>query len=267
MITLSCSNNEINNHNITKDKKNLKLPSVFEGQWVLSEYINSIEKTLSPVKSADKLKGVVTLIIPNSSNNDTIEIGASLNNHEGYSFRIILEKGKLNNSFKTDLIDFDNESNYYEIGYELINNKAFIFLYHYNHSNKLIDKIKFTKVEVKNTENDAAEGLQQAVNEKIFTGKFLLYDSTNIPIKLSFNNEGKIFGHSAFKTYYVFTDFMGGPEPMVDELIINFRKEKSKGFLFNAKKDTIFLYESKGDGMPGGEPLTFGDLKYKLIRE
>jgi hypothetical protein len=267
-IILSCTNNQTKESNIkTLETKNAKLPSLFEGEWILYDYIKSIEKTLSPIKSAHKLKGIVTLIIPRTSKNDTIEIGASLNNHEGYSFRIILEQGIEKNSFKTDLTDFENESNRYEIGYKIIDNKEFLFLYRYNQSNKLIAKIKFTKVMVNKPESDLEEGLQQFVNEKIFKGKFLLYDSTNLPIKLTFNSDGKIYGHPNFKTYYVLTDFIGEPVPLVDEIIVNFRTENSKNFVFKAKKDTIFLYTPIGDGEPGGEPLNFGELKYKLIRE
>ena len=229
--------------------------------------MKSIEKTLSPIKSANKLKGIVTLFIPKTNNTDTIEIGASWNNHEGYGFRTFLKQGQKSNSLRTDLPDYDDESNYYDIGFEKIEDKIFLFLYHYNRSNKLLDKIKFTKVKVNDTENDLAEGLQQIVNEKIFSGNYLFFDSTNNPIKLSFNSDGKIFGHSDFKTYYVFTDFIGGPEPTVDEISLNFRTKESKNFVFKANKDTIFLYETVGDGLPGGEPLNYGELKYKLVRK
>ncbi len=261
----------ISDKSINKSTKNLseikpKLSSILEGDWVLVDYVQSIDKTLSPIKSANKLKGIVTIFIPENNSNDTIEIGASLNNHEGYNFRVFLSQGQEIKNLKTDLTDYENESNYYDIGSEIIDNKTYLILYHYNSSNKLLDKIKFTKVKVNKKEDDLSEALQQIVNEKIFTGKYLLFDSTNIPLKVSFKSDGIISGHPEFKNYYVFTDFIGGPKPKVDEICINFRTEKSINFVFKAKKDTLFLFNEVGDGLPGGVPLDFGELKYKLVK-
>ena len=266
---VSCKNNENvkiieNNKNSSEIKPNFLYD--FQGDWVLMEYVNSIEKTLSPIKSAFKLVGVVAISVPEINNNNTIEIGASWNNHEGYSFRVFLQEGQEINNLKTDLNDFENESYYYDIGTETINNKTYLILYHYNSSNKLLEKIKFVKVKVNKKDEDFSDAFQQIVNEKIFTGKYLLFDSTNTPLKVTFKSNGIISGHPEFKNYYVFTDFLGGPEPKVDEICFNFETNKKINFVFRAKKDTIFLFNEVGDGLPGGIPLDFGELKYKLVK-
>jgi len=271
LITLiSCTSQKTKQSEKTiENPYNLKqnFPHILEGVWVLTDYINAINKTKSPVKSADKLKGVVTLYISHTNNTDTLEVGASWNNHEGYSFRTILEQGQKTNSLKTDLPDYDDESNYYNLGYEEIDRKIFLFLYHYNRSNKLINKIKFTKVKLKSIDNDLAEGLQLIVNQEIFSGTYLFFDSINTTTSVTFYSNGKISGHPDFKSYYIFTDFMGGPEPTIDEICMNFRKDNSQHFVFKSIKDTIFLYNTNRDELLEDEQLNFSELKYKLVKK
>ena len=180
------------------------------GVWVLTEYIKSIETTHSPLKSVDKLNGIVTMIIEITNQVDSFEVGVSWNNHEGDNFITYFSPGHRANSLKTNLEDFENKFNYYEIGLEMINNQIVLVLYHYNNDNKLIDKKMFTKVVDRQLDNDVAWGLQYIVNEKLFSGNYLLIDSSNHKTNVSFGSDGTITGLSNFKTYYVITDFMGG---------------------------------------------------------
>lgn len=113
---------------------------ILKGVWVLTDYINKIEETKSPLKSADKLQGVVTMIIKDTAKTDSIVVEVSWNNHEGYSFTTYFIRGQNDYSLKTNLIDFDEKSNFYELGFETVNNETFLFIYHYSKTKKLIDK-------------------------------------------------------------------------------------------------------------------------------
>ncbi len=268
-ILTSCSNDKIstadNSANRIDSLKQNFIP-IFNGVWVLTDYIKAIEQTKSPLKAADKLQGVVTMIIDAGIKSDSIEVGASWNNHEGYNFTTYFIAGQNLNSLKTNIPDYDERTNYYDLGYETINNETFLFLYHYNKSNKLIDKKRFTKVADEQRDNDAAWGLQYIVNEKLFSGNYLLIDSTNSSSKINLKSDGSLTGYSDFKTFYVFTDFTGGPETILDGIAFNIQTNNSKGFAFTISNDTTYLYSTTGDE-EAGELSQFDRIQYKLVRQ
>ncbi len=267
-ILTSCSNDKTstadNGANRIDSLKQNFIP-IFNGVWVLTDYIKAIEQTKSPLKAADKLQGVVTMIIDAGIKSDSIEVGASWNNHEGYNFTTYFIAGQNLNSLRTNIPDYDERTNYYDLGYETINNETFLFLYHYNKSNKLIDKKRFTKVADEQRDNDAAWGLQYIVNEKLFSGNYLLIDSTNSSSKINLKSDGSLTGYSDFKTFYVFTDFTGGPETILDGIAFNIQTNNSKGFAFKISNDTTYLYSTTGDE-EAGELSQFDRIQYKLVR-
>lgn len=268
-ILSSCSNEKSSStNNDTKQIDSLKqnfIP-IFNGIWVLTDYIDGIEQTKSPLKSADKLQGIVTMIINETNPSDSIEVGLSWNNHEGDHFTIYLLPGLNRTSLKTNIIDYDKKSNFYELGYETINNEVFLFLYHYNKVNRLIDKKRFSKVADKQPDDDAAWGLQYLVNQKLFSGKYLLIDSLNSTTKINLKNDGSLTGHPGFKTYYVLTDFIGEPEMTFDGVVFNLQTQNSKSFAFKKANDTIYLFSMIGD-VESGDFLKLGKIQYKLVRQ
>ena len=245
-------------------KQNFK--PILKGVWVLTEYINEIYRTKSPLKSADKLQNVVTMIIDGINQSDTIDVGASCNNHEGYNFTTYFITGQNQNQLRTNILDYDNKSNFYELGYETINKETFLYLYHYNKTNLLIDKKQFSKVAETQPDNDAAWGLQFIVNEKLFSGNFLLVDSTNSTRKIHLKSDGSLTGHSDFKTYYVITDFIGGPETILDGIVFNLNEKNAKWFAFKINEDTTYLYSTIGDE-EAGVLLQLDKIQYKLVRK
>ena len=91
---------------------------LFHGVWVKSDYVNKILKTKSPYKSSDKLNGIVTLIIDTQKQTqDSLPVGSSLNNHEGYGFIVFQVEGHAPTSLTTDIVDYETESNFYELDY------------------------------------------------------------------------------------------------------------------------------------------------------
>lgn len=265
----SCSDNHKAKQKIEATERStevLAFPKKLEGVWVLADYITSIEKTKSTVKSASKLKGIVAIYVCGIPKADTLVVGANLDNHEGYSFRILLEKGTLANSFKTDCMDFNCDSNRYEIGIEKINNIEHLFMYLFNKSNKLIKKTKYTKIMQHCSENELATGLEIVVNKNLIVGTYQLIDSTNKSTHISFKKNGTILGNSKFKNYYIFTDFNVGPMPEVDEIALNFRLPNQTNYILKRKGNTLYLHETLGDGLPGGTALKAGKIVYKLIK-
>jgi len=269
IILTSCSNRETSNvNNVTKQVDDLKetFSPIFNGVWVMTDYIKSIEATKSPLKSADKLDGVVTMIIDIKNQIDSFYVGVSWNNHEGYNFTTYSNSGNKENSLKTNLEDYENKSNYYELGYENISNQTFLVLYHYNKDNKLLEKKLFSKVVDNQTDNDAGWGLQYIVNEKLFQGNYTLIDSIDNKTNVSFKNDGTLVGMPNFKSYYVFTDFMGGPRTILDGISFKANDANSTWFAFIIQNDTTYLYNTKGDE-EAGELLQLDKLIYKFVKQ
>jgi hypothetical protein len=245
-------------------KQNFK--PILKGVWVLTEYINEIERTKSPLKSVDKLQDIVTLIIDGINQSDTIDVGVSWNNHEGGNFTTYFIKGQNQNQLRTNILDYDNKSNFYELGFEIINKETFLFLYHYNKTNKLINKKQFSKVAEENqTDGDAGWGIQYFVNEKLFAGNYFLIDSTNAETKVILKNDGSLTGYPVFKTYYLLTDFIGYASN-IDKIIFNIDTKNSKCFAYKTEKDTTYFYNMTIDE-ENIEHLQLDKIQFKLVRQ
>jgi hypothetical protein len=270
LTLISCSNekrktdtNSINHVDSLRQDFN----SFYKGVWVLTDYIEEIKKTKSTLKSAKKLVDITTMIIKQEMKGDSVEIGISLNNHEGNSFIAYFSEGQRKNSLKTNIPDFDTKTNYYELGYERIGKETFLFLYHYDKTNKLIDKKQFTKVlEKQSDQEDAAWGLQYFVNKTLIAGDYLLVDSLNTIRKVVFGVDGSLMGFYDFKTYYYVTDYMLGQVPDFDELyLMTSETEEGKCFALKTKNDTTYLYITTGDEYDGTFKLD--KLTYRLTKQ
>lgn len=250
----------------TMDSLKQNFNTVFKGVWVLSDYLEAIEKTKSPLKASDKLEGVVTMIIDKISHADSINIGASWNNHEGYSFTAYFRQGQKTNSLKTNLPDDEEKGYFYELAYESVENEHFLWLYHYNKNKQLVDKKRFVKVATTQTENGVSWGLQYAVNERLFVGNYTLMDSTKAIGEVNLKSDGSLTGYPTFKNYYVMTDYMGGPVAMLDKIVFNIDTKYSKSFAFKKLQDTTYLYSTTGDE-DAGEIVKIDKLQYKLVQK
>ncbi|MCR6641239.1 MAG: hypothetical protein NVV82_20130 [Sporocytophaga sp.] len=267
-ILTGCSNKTSNiekRSSLIDSLKHNYIP-ILIGVWVSTDYINEIEKTKSPNKSSSKLNGIVTMLITGDTQGDSIQVGASWNNHEGYSFTTYLKPGQNKNNLQTDIIDYKEASNFYELGYEKIGNETNLFLYHYDKQNKLIDKRKFTKVADEKPDNDLGWEIQYVVNQKLISGDFLIYDSINNTTTVSLKSNGSLSGHPDFNEYYIYTDFIGGPETSLDNICFNLQSKNPICFAFQFNNDTIYLYSTKGDEEAGEDPQ-IDQLKYRLVKQ
>jgi len=267
LTLISCSNekrktdtNSINHVDSLRQDFN----SFYKGVWVLTDYIEEIKKTKSTLKSANKLKDITTLIIKQEMKGDSVEIGISLNNHEGDSFIAYFSDGKKKNSIKTNIKDYETKSNYFELGYEIIGKDTFLIIYHYDKTNKLIGKKQFTKVLDK--QSDKVDALQYFVNKTLIAGNYLLIDSLGSKMKVTFGIDESLKGFYDFKTYYYCTDYMTGQTPDFDELYLKTSEtDDGKCFELKTKNDTIYLYSTTGDEFQG--TFRLDKLTYRLTKQ
>ena len=232
------------------------------GSWLMTDYMTEIEKTKSALKSAGKLQDVVEMITDGKTTNDTLEVNVSFNNHEGDGFMLMNAVGQTPNSYKTDLADTEISTNFYELGYELLNKDTFMFLYHYDSGNKLLDKRQFSRSVYNPIDSNRAGGIQYFVNDKLLAGKYTCMDANNKQYKVQFLPDGTVTGFPDVTTYFIFTDFNGGPVPKFDEMFLE-SENASTNYGFQIAGNTINIYEIAGDE----ENAELGKMKYKLVKQ
>ncbi len=238
---------------------------VIQGTWVMTEYINDLQKTQSPLASSARLQGIVSLNIDTwGHTGDSSSISGSLNNHEGYAFNIYFREGKEENSIQTDLKGDSNDDKY-ELGYTISNKDTALVLYHYK-NDKLADKRSFTKVTGEVSENGEPHGLQYMVNKVLFSGNYTATDDKGKTTDVKFTNDGIVEGFEGHTTYFVFTDFIAESDGYkIDELCLDERTKTQKPFIFEASNDTIRFYAASEDY--DRTKLIKGALKYTLVKK
>lgn len=240
-----------------------KFRPLITGPWVKRDYIVSLEKTKSPYNAKGELGGVAALFVNVPDSGDSTHIGYSMNNHEGADFILYLRPGLKSNTLKTNLTDYSGKGDFYELGYTVRSSDTALVMYHYNKNKRITDSAQYSKVKVTD-ENDAASGIQNITNKTLFSG---LYSATEEgrPVSVRFYDDGKITGLSNFKTFYVNTDFVAGPENNLDELIFDLQTKQQKSFTFKFNSDTLNIFETK----PAADSvnLIVDKLRYKLVKK
>ncbi len=239
--------------------------AVSQGVWVMNDYIADIEKTRSPLHSADKLEGVVAMIVNGEVKGDSLEIPVSWTNHEGTSFMLYFRPGQQAQHWPTDLHDTEQTGDSYAVGHATANGATQLSLYHYDKSHALLDTRAFTKVADAAPDNDVSWGLQTIVNETLIAGTYAVHDSSKTVGTITFNRDGSCTGYGKYKSYYVFTDFLGGPVPNFDEIAFNLGGDDDKRFAIDIKADTIRLNNMVGVEEDG--TLKADKVRLTLVRK
>lgn len=275
-ILTSCSNYGDNNslsstsetkHDTEKLKKNFT--PYFTGVWTLSEYIDDLTQTKSPLKSYDKLTAVSEIVFSETTNNDTLLVASGLNNHEGFSFNIIFNKGLTKNSLKTDIADYyyNNKDGFCDIQVETSNSDTTLNSCIYNSDNSLLKKVAFKKIRANQPKDDFyAYGLSYFANKILFAGQYVVLDTNQTACNVEFKADGQINGHAHYKNFSVTTDFGTLPENNLDNIL-----------LYKAELDfDVYLYKFSGDTINLYRPIFvdeemieygYGNLVYKMVRQ
>jgi hypothetical protein len=232
------------------------------GNWVLINYIESIKKTKSPLKSSYILDGLVEINIDTKAEIDStgrLEVGANLNNHEGFIFGIYRENDRI---YKTDIEYLsDNDQNYFTL--EIIpSEKDTLKLSEFNSKHQIVKCTKY--VRISGESNSEISGIDLITNEILITGEYNLIDLNGLSKKIVFDNLGNIIGMDDFDQYIIITDLSVGPLNNLDE--IGFKNSKSGNdytyFSFVIEKDNILIFKIKED--KNHSKLLLNGLKYKF---
>ena len=235
------------------------LKSVLNGDWAERSYIDVLAKTKSPCKSKAALRSIVELNIDTAKiSGDSLEIGAP-SIHEGTSFYIFFRSGIAVNALPTSLRDYDNHSNFYELGYLISNRDTSVVIYHYDKDKKLINQDTYRKV-LKNSEGP----LQYMVNKTLVAGVYKTTDTTGQSITIHLTDDGKVIGLPDFSKYYVLTDFVAESNSL-DEICFDVQTKNQQCYAFEIKADTIDLYQTIENTDSATSSL--GKLMYRLVKK
>lgn len=235
-LIISCGGRKVN-------KKMVR--TLIGGEWILKSYIDELRTTGSPYKAGEKLKGITEMKIITDiyDRNDSINVTAALNNHEGYSFKLFLEKTSdaiKVNAFPNEVENTDK----YEIRFDL-KKDSLIQLVRLDDKGDVAESTEFVKL---NKEPDANANLTlvdyYAINT-ILSGNFKLLDANQKELSdISFYNTGKVDGFQNYSCFRLLTDFIASGVEFDFLMLGNDNKSfiSKKDFGMKINKDKIELY-------------------------
>jgi hypothetical protein len=258
-LLTSCQTNGTKKDNGSIEQK-ADIKVIINGNWYEPTYIEDLQKTKSPFQSSNSLARMIEIDIDISQAiGDTLEVGAP-SVHEGTSFNIIFTSGMTANSVQTDIVDYENESNFYELGYKISTKDTTLIIYKYDQNKRLLGQMEYKKAP-----KSPESAFQFMVNKTLFSGNYKTVDSSGKTLTLNFSNDGIITGFPNYKKYYVVTDFDAGPENNLDEVCFDIQTDNQRCYAYEIKGDTIKLYDiQEGENQTD---IFLGQLRYKLIKE
>jgi hypothetical protein len=236
MILFSCGGRKVN-------KKTAR--NIIGGEWILKSYVDELKATGSPYKAGEKLKGITEMKIVTDvyDRNDSINVVAIVNNHEGYSFKLFLEKTSdaiMVKAFPNEIANKD----IFEIRFD-INNDSVIKLVTFDEKGNIIESVDYLKV---SRESDANANLTIAdlmSMRIVFGGDFRLFDNNNKELsQVSFYSTGSVKGFPGYKNYRLLNDFIASGVEFDYLMLSNDSKSfmQEKEFGLKRIQDRIELY-------------------------
>jgi hypothetical protein len=198
----------------------------FEGVWVRKDYVDLLKTSKSPSTSFKNLANISSILIDiNKARDNEIEVGLSLNNHEGSTATLV----KKETDFYLNLYGASGNS----LIKVLLNNS--ILTFHFE--GKKYELIKVIKNYPKGSV-DAGYGIQFITNQILFGNEKYNIESYNKNV--IFRDDGKVENFIDYTSYEIATDFETDPEPM-DWIVLN---SSSKDFFhFKFIDNNLLLYE------------------------
>jgi len=240
----------------------------FGGVWLPKEYVNEIIKTKSAYLSQNSIPVISELTITkNNLKNDTLFVGSSLNNHEGYGFNIWDSDETTDNRFSNNIFEWETEKKY---------------LFEYNLTDKLIsiiikngngiieNQIDFIKVlNPEFVSNYGGVGYEYIARNYLINGKYQIFDSLKNDLGIA-NFEPKT-GHIEnfeYGFYTIATDYVANPSYPSDHIILRLEPEEyssQKYLCIINRNDSILLYETEEIVTDSTYDFGLKDIKYYMF--
>jgi len=240
---------------------------IINGQWIKSDYIAEIVRSKSPLKAWPKAFDITEIFINvDSIRGDSLNISVNYTYHEGGSFILKFHKGQFPNSITVYQEGGNIDNKQFEIGFNISNRDTSLLLYTYGQNKKLIRTDKFSRLKAnkETTKNGSTEASYYWINKLTIGGGYEMIDTSDIRSKVEFKNNGEVTGLEQFKTYSLAIDFTTPPND-IDLIYFGLPNNNSKPFIYQFKKDTLCIYDTRYD--KDSVQLLIEKLKYKMVKQ
>jgi len=240
----------------------------FEGVWLPELYVNEIRKSKSAYLSRNSIPEISELTIHRRNlKNDTLFVGSSLNNHEGFGFTIWDSGQQENSSFSNNIFDWSKEKKY-QFTYDLT--KKSISIIRKNMEGKIDNQIDYIKVlEPEYVSNFGGVGYEIISREVTLNGKYQILDSLKKDLGvINFEPKSGKIQNFEFSHYSITTDFIG-PQYPSDYILLRLEQNKRKNqkylSLINSN-DSIILYDNKEIMTDSTYEIGLNEINYYLTK-
>jgi hypothetical protein len=230
---------------------------IIQGVWVEKEYIDKIIKTRSPLASEGNVGYITTMYINTDHINGDSLIVPTGDNHEGSQITIKFYPGKTPSSIKI--------SEGGELGYAIEKGDTIMFYIRTDDQTKKVIKTEFIKALNKQPDDDLGYGLNYAINKGLIAGNYILTDTLNSTMKVTFTNDGKVYGFLNHSKYEINIDLNTTPMDNLDEISFDISSKSLASFSYKINGDTLNLYATHPNA--DSSQLILGKRTYKLIRQ
>jgi len=240
----------------------------FGGVWLPKEYVNKIIKTKSAYSSQNSIPVISELTITkNNLKNDTLFVGSSLNNHEGYGFNIWNSEETEEKKFLNNIFDWQVEKKY-EFKYNESDKSISIVIT--SDKGVAVNQIDFIKVlDSKFISNYGGVGYEYIARNYLINGKYQILDSLKNDLGIAnFDPKTGLIENFEFSFYLIATDYMGGPSYPGDHVLLRLEQDdysSQKYLSLINRNDTILLYETEEIVTDSTCEFGLTDIKYYMI--
>ncbi|WP_426670866.1 hypothetical protein ACPPVU_06450 [Mucilaginibacter sp. McL0603] len=239
-----------------------KFRPIIQGVWVKKDYIDKVIKTKSPLAAIDECRGITIMYINTDHiKGDSLQFIAGYFNHDSGNVTIQFKPGK-----NPSTILFNNE----DLSYSIENGDTTITVFQYDNQKKLIVKAKFIKALNRQSDDDLGYGMNYMIDKGIFSGNYILTDSTGSVSKISFTNDGKVSGFLNFSEYNINIDLNNDAMDNLDMIFFRDKKKTADNnfhgdYSFKLNSDTLSLFDTHPN--VDSSELILGKRIYKLVKQ
>lgn len=248
------------------------IKSIIQGVWLPKSYIQDIYETQSAFSAYRSIPDIAEMQInPEKIRNDTLYVASSLNNHEGYGFRIWFKEKNNKIIIETDVRNWDSEQYEFELKYK-IDQDTVLQLITKDKSGNLKDSIDYLRVRNKEFITDfGGRGYEYLARKILLNGNYDVLDSAKSNLgEAYFNAENASVIGFKFKYYTILTDFGGGPSYEGDHIIFRPEEEDYKNtesYVLQNVSDTLTLHSTEEKVSDSEYEIILKDKIYYLIKK
>ena len=260
-------NKKTNESNLTQVDISAIKP-IIQGIWLPRKYVQDIYETHSAFLSSKSIPVISEMQIdPDQIQNDTLYVASSLNNHEGYGFKIWFENKNGKIIIGNNIREWNSEKFNFEFRYRTTPD-TILSIVKKDKSDKILESDDFLRIRNSNhITNYGGMEYEYLARKLILEGSYQVLDSTKTKLaNVQFDAETGEITNFKYDKYSFLTDF-NGPIYEGDHIFLK-NKIKERAFerlVIIKKEDTIFLDKpiEHFDGEYYGEKLDYH--KYYLI--